>query len=189
MSYDEDIRRAIAVLRRGGVIVYPTDTIWGIGCDATNARAVERVYAVKRRADSKALLCLVDSAVRLQRYARDLSPVAWDLLTLNSVPTTVILDDIYGLAQNVYSADGSVGIRITNEAFSKQLCYTFQRPLVSTSANLSGMPSPQTFHDISDDILSAVDYVCESRRDDCTPHIASKVIKLDRHGVVTIIRQ
>ncbi len=189
MTREEDIRKAVEVLRRGGVILYPTDTVWGIGCDATNASAVERVYALKRRSDSKALICLVDSDTRLQRYARDLSPVAWDLLTLATTPTTVVLDGISGLAENIYAEDGSVGIRITSEAFSHQLCYTFEKPLVSTSANISGEAAAENYKDISEELINAVDYVCFARREESGKHKPSSIIRLTRSGEVKIIRR
>ncbi len=188
MTQEEDIRRAVEVLRKGGVILYPTDTVWGIGCDATNARAVERVYEIKQRKDSKALICLVDSDNRLARYARGLSDVAWDLLTLATTPTTVVLDGIVGLAENLYAEDGSLGMRITNEEFSKNLCYAFQRPIVSTSVNISGQEPAQNYRDISHELLEAVDYVCYSRRNEHSPHRPSKIIRLTKDGVVNILR-
>ena len=177
------------VLRNGGVILYPTDTVWGIGCDATNAEAVARVYAIKQRDDSKAMICLVDSDVRLQRYVRNVPEVAWDLLEFATKPTTVILDNAVNLAPNLIAADGSIALRITQEPFSKQLCYRFQKPLVSTSANISGEPPAQNFCDISEQLLEAVDYVCWSRRQEHKPHTPSSIIKLTQDGVVTIIRK
>ncbi|MCD8282955.1 MAG: threonylcarbamoyl-AMP synthase [Prevotella sp.] len=188
-GYEEDIKKAVETMRAGGVILYPTDTVWGIGCDATNAVAVERVYQIKRRSDAKALICLVDSDVRLQRYVRDLPDVAWDLLTLSTTPTTVILDNVHGLAANLYSEDGSAGIRITREAFSRALCFAMQKPVVSTSANISGEPAAQNYRDISPDILSAADYVCRARRNEHLPHKPSSIIKLTAGGEVTIIRK
>ena len=122
MTRDEDIRRAIEVLKQGGVILYPTDTVWGIGCDATNADAVRRIYEIKQRSDSKAMICLVDNASRIQRYVRHVPDVAWDIFELSTKPTTVILDGAANLAPNLIAADGSIAIRITNEPFSKQLC-------------------------------------------------------------------
>lgn len=189
MSREEDIKNAVEVMKKGGVILYPTDTVWGIGCDATNAEAVAKVYTIKRREDSKALICLVDSDVRLQRYSRNIPEVAWGLMTLPLKPTTVILDNITGLASNLYAEDGSVGIRITSEEFSKQLCYRMQKPIVSTSANISGEPAAQNYCDISEELLSAVDYVCMSRRNERTPHVPSSIIKLTQDGQVTIIRK
>lgn len=189
MNQQQDIEAAVKVLRNGGVILYPTDTVWGIGCDATNAEAVARVYAIKQRDDSKAMICLVDSDVRLQRYVRNVPEVAWDLLEYATKPTTVILDNAVNLAPNLIAADGSIALRITQEPFSKQLCYRFQKPLVSTSANISGEPPAQNFCDISEQLLEAVDYVCWSRRQEHKPHTPSSIIKLTQDGVVTIIRK
>ena len=186
---EEDIRAAIEVLRQGGTILYPTDTIWGIGCDATNAEAVKKVFAIKQREDSKALICLVDSAGRLQRYVRNVPDVAWDIIDLALKPTTVILNGAVNLAPNLLAEDGSVGLRVTQEVFSQQLCYRFQKAIVSTSANISGQPSPQTFADISDEIKNAVDYICVSRQRDTSRHEPSSIIKLTPTGEVTIIRK
>ena len=170
MTREEDIRKAVEVLRKGGVILYPTDTVWGIGCDATNSEAVKRVYDIKQRDDSKALICLVDSDARLQRYIRKVPDVAWQLLDCCDKPTTVILDGAVNLAENLIAEDGSVGIRITQEPFSKELCFRFQKALVSTSANISGEPAAQNYPDIDPKIIEAVDYVCWSRRQEHKPH-------------------
>lgn len=186
---DVDIRAAIDVLRQGGTILYPTDTIWGIGCDATNPEAVKKVFEIKQRDDSKALICLVDSPGRLQRYVRNVPDVAWDIIDLATKPTTIILNGANGLAPNLLAEDGSVGLRVTAEIFSQQLCYRFQKAIVSTSANLSGQPSPQTFADIDPAIIAAVDYVCQSRQRDTHRHEPSSIIKLSPEGVVTIIRK
>lgn len=175
-------------MRRGGVILYPTDTIWGIGCDATNSEAVARVYQIKQRDDSKALICLVDSEGRLQRYVRQVPDVAWDLIELADKPTTVILDGAVNLAPNLVANDGSIAMRITREEFSRELCYRFQKAIVSTSANISGQPAPQNYRDISPDIINAVDYVCWSRRQEHKPHQPSSIIKLSLNGEVKIIR-
>jgi len=189
MNQAEDIKKAIEVMNKGGVILYPTDTVWGIGCDATNAEAVAKVYKIKRRDDSKALICLVDSDARLQRYVRDVPAVAWDLLELAVKPTTVILDNAVNLAPNLIAEDGSIAMRITKEPFSHELCYRFQKALVSTSANVSGEPAASNFCDISQEILDAVDYVCWSRRQEHKPHTPSSIIKLKQNGEVTIIRK
>jgi len=186
---DTDIQKAIEVLRAGGTILYPTDTIWGIGCDATNPEAVKRVFEIKRREDSKALICLVDSAGRLQRYVRNVPDVAWDIVDLATKPTTLILSGANGLAPNLLAEDGSVGLRVTSEVFSHTLCYRFQKAIVSTSANISGEPSPQTFADINPEIIEAVDYVCLSRQRDTSIHEPSSIIKLGPSGEVTIIRK
>lgn len=189
MTREEDIKRAVEVMRQGGVILYPTDTVWGIGCDATNAEAVKKVYAIKQRDDSKALICLVDSDARLQRYVRDVPDVAWQLIDCCDRPTTLILDGAVNLAPNLIADDGSIGIRITQEPFSKELCYRFQKAIVSTSANISGEPAAQNYRDIDPRIIEAVDYVCWSRRQEHQPHQPSSIIKLGRGGEVTIIRK
>ena len=189
MNQAEDIKNAVRVLREGGVILYPTDTVWGIGCDATNAEAVAKVYKIKQREDSKALICLVDSDARLQRYVRNVPNVAWELIEAAVKPMTVILDGAVNLAENLIAEDGSIGIRITNEPFSKELCYRFQKALVSTSANISGQPPAQNYCDIAPELLEAVDYVCFSRRQEHRPHQPSSIIKLSADGQVAIIRK
>ena len=193
MTREEDIRQAVETMRKGGVILYPTDTVWGIGCDATNASAVKRVYEIKQRDDSKALICLVDSDARMQRYFRNVPDVAWQLIDSlkesDAKPTTLILDGAINLAENLIADDGSVGIRITNEPFSKELCYRFQKAIVSTSANISGEPAAQNYGDIDPRILEAVDYVCWSRRQEHKPHTPSSIIKLKENGEVEIIRK
>lgn len=186
---EDDIRNAVETMRRGGIILYPTDTVWGIGCDATNAEAVAKVYNIKHRDDSKALICLVDSESRLQRYVRDIPNVAWDIFELSVKPTTIILDNAVNLAPNLIADDGSIAMRITKEPFSKELCYRFQKAIVSTSANISGEPAAQNFCDISEEIINAVDYVCWTRRQEHKPHTPSSIIKLTANGEVTIIRK
>lgn len=192
MKREEDIRNAIETMRKGGVILYPTDTVWGIGCDATNVEAVKKVYAIKQRDDSKALICLVDSDARMQRYVRDVPDVAWQLvdsLKEGGKPTTLILDGAINLAENLIADDGSIGIRITQEPFSKELCYRFQKAIVSTSANISGEPAAQNYRDIDPRIVEAVDYVCWSRRQEHQPHQPSSIIRLRKDGQVEIIRK
>lgn len=193
MTREEDIKNAVEVLRKGGVILYPTDTVWGIGCDATNEEAVKRVYAIKQRDDSKALICLVDSDARMQRYVRHVPDVAWQLIDSlkdsGSKPTTLILDGAINLAANLIAEDGSIGIRITQEPFSKELCFRFQKALVSTSANISGEPAAQNYSDIDPQLLEAVDYVCWSRRQEHKPHQPSSIIRLKENGEVTVIRK
>ena len=188
MTQEQDIKNAVEVLLKGGVILYPTDTVWGIGCDATNADAVARVYKIKQRDERKALICLVDSDARLQRYVRNVPDVAWQLIDCIVKPTTVILDNAVNLAPNLIAEDGSIGIRITQEPFSHELCYRFQKALVSTSANISGEPAAQNYRDISQQLLEQVDYVCFSRRQEHKPHQPSSIIRLRENGEVTIIR-
>lgn len=187
-AWQEDIRKAVEVLRKGGVILYPTDTVWGIGCDATNEKAVQRVYDIKRRADSKSMLVLVDSDTRIQRYISQVPNVAWDVIELATNPLTIIFDGAKNLPANLVADDGSLGIRVTQEPFSQQLCYRLARPVVSTSANFSGEPTATCFDDISEELKSLVDYVCTSRRNErCTR--PSSIIKLGPSGEVKIIRQ
>lgn len=188
MVNSDDIKAAVECMRKGGVILYPTDTVWGIGCDATNAEAVAKIYKIKKREESKAMICLVDSDNRIQRYVRNVPDVAWDVMNLATSPTTVILDGADGLASNLIAEDGSIAMRITQEEFSKELCYRIQKPVVSTSANISGEPTAQNYSDISEEIINSVDYVCKSRRNEHQPHKPSSIIKLKSNGEVTIIR-
>ncbi|MBO4563826.1 MAG: threonylcarbamoyl-AMP synthase [Bacteroidaceae bacterium] len=185
----DEIKKAVEVMRQGGVILYPTDTVWGIGCDATNPEAVKRVYEIKRRDDSKALICLVDSDARLSRYVRNVADVTWDMIEMAEKPLTIIFDQAVGLAPNLLAEDGSVGMRITKEEFSKELCFRFQKPIVSTSANISGEPTAQTFDEISDDIKNAVDYVVRYNRQCKEKHKPSSIIKIDANGKFQIIRE
>lgn len=187
-EYRDDIRQAVEVMNRGGVILYPTDTIWGIGCDATNEEAVRRVFAIKRRDDAKALISLVDSEAKLQFYVREVPDVAWDLLECAERPLTVIYDGARNLAPSLLAEDGSAGIRVTHEEFSRNLCMRMRRAVVSTSANISGQPSPRCFSDISPELIAAVDYVCTSRREEKANPPASNIIKLGTGGLVKIIR-
>lgn len=189
MNVNEDIKQACEVLARGGVILYPTDTVWGVGCDATNPEAVKRVYDIKQRADSKAMLVLVDSEAKVEFYVRDVPPVAWDLIELSTKPLTIIYDGARNLAPNLLAEDGSVGIRVTNEPFSKQLCFRFKKAIVSTSANISGQPAAAVFSDISEDIKQAVDYIVQSRREETGHPKPSSIIKLGAGGVVKVIRE
>lgn len=185
----DEIKKAVEVLRKGGVILYPTDTVWGIGCDATNAEAVKRVYEIKKRADSKALICLVDSESRLCRYVRNVADVTWNMIELSTKPLTVIFDNATGLAENLLAEDGSVGIRVTREEFSKELCFRFQKPIVSTSANISGEPTAMTFDEIDDEIKNAVDYVVRYNQRCKEKHMPSSIIKISASGEFTIIRE
>ena len=185
----EEIKKACEVLQKGGVILYPTDTVWGIGCDATNEEAVKRVYEIKRRADSKAMLVLVDSDVKVDFYVKDVPEVAWDLIQYATKPLTVIYDNARNLAPNLISEDGSVGIRVTSEEFSKQLCFRFRKAIVSTSANISGEPAPASFSEIQDEIKQAVDYIVGYRQDEPAGAKPSSILKLGKGGVIKIIRE
>jgi len=185
----EDIKKACQVMFEGGVILYPTDTIWGLGCDATNPEAVRRVYEIKQRADSKAMLVLVDSSVKVDFYVDEVPDVAWDLIELADKPLTIIYSGARNLAPNLLAEDGSIGIRVTKEKFSHQLCQRFRKAIVSTSANISGQPSPANFSEISDEIKSLVDYVVTYRQDDMSRPAPSGIIKLGKGGVIDIIRK
>lgn len=188
--YDkEDLQTALRVLREGGIIAYPTDTVWGIGCDATNADAVKRIYALKRREDSKSMLVLLDSAAKLDYYA-DVPEAAEMLLGVqeNVKPLTLIYPNARHLAENLVAEDGSIGIRITDEAFSRALCAQLKKPIVSTSANISGHATAHFYHEIETEILDGVDYVCRYRREDSTPHEPSSIIKVNTDNTFQIIR-
>ena len=173
----EDIKTAVQILRKGGLILYPTDTIWGIGCDASNEDAVRRIFQLKQREDSKAMICLVDNANRMQRYLRQVPDVAWDLVGFAEKPLTLILDGAVNLAPSLIAEDGSVGIRVTRENISHELCYRYERAIVSTSANISGAPSPSCFAEISDEIKNGVDYIMLSRQNDLSKGKPSQIIK------------
>lgn len=185
---EEDIKNALEVLSKGGLILYPTDTIWGIGCDATNADAVKRVYELKQRADNKSMLVIVNSENVIDRYVREVPDIAYELISVADKPLTIIYDNAYNLAKNLLGENDSIGIRVTGERFSKELCRRFRRPIVSTSANISGSPSAAYFSQISDEIKQGVDYVVKYRQDDTTPHKASNIIKLSGNGIFKIIR-
>ena len=195
LRYDkEDLQEALRVLRAGGIIVYPTDTVWGIGCDATNAEAVKRIYALKKREDSKSMLVLLDSPAKLPYYIGEIPDTAWQLLEAtdnseDSKPLTIIYPHARNLAANLVAEDGSIGIRITGEAFSKSLCAQLKHPVVSTTANISGHPAAHFFAEIEQEILEGVDYICRFRRDDESPAEPSSIIKINDDGTFKIIRE
>ncbi len=184
----EDIKRACDVLKKGGIILYPTDTVWGLGCDATNSEAVKRIYEIKRRADNKAMIVLLGRENEIERYAKDVPEIAYDLVSLAVTPLTIVYGNGINLAKELLAEDGSVGIRVTQEHFSKSLCQAFRRPLVSTSANFSGEVTPAFYNEISEDIKSQVDYIVEARRNDREKRKPSSVIKLDNDGTIKILR-
>lgn len=188
ITFEQDLRNALETLRKGGIIIYPTDTIWGIGCDATNADAVKKIYDLKRRVESKSMLALVDSEGALERWVDDIPEVAWELIEAAVRPLTVIFDHPKGIAPNLLADDGSLGVRITGEDFSRELCRRLRRPLVSTSANISGEKAPASFKDISEDILKGADYVVEYRRNEDIKSSASNIIKISEGGLFKVIR-
>lgn len=188
-NYEDEIKKACEVLRHGGVILYPTDTVWGIGCDATRSDAVRRVFEIKRRADSKALIILLGDRKYLDRYVDNVPQVADELMEASDRPVTIIYDRGINLAPEVTASDGSVAVRITSEDFSKRLCNALRRPLVSTSANISGTPAPSTFNEISEKVMEGVDYVVGCRRDDSRPSKPSIIIKISDDCRFKIIRK
>ena len=184
----DDIRQAVQVMRSGGLVLMPTDTIWGLACDATNEAAVRKVFAAKQRDDAKALITLVDKPALVERYVQAVPDAAWDLMDVADKPLTLVYDDARGLAPNLVAEDGSVAIRVTKEPFSRALCGRMARAIVSTSANISGQPAPRCFSEISDEIKAAADYICTSRREESGESRPSGIIKIERGGEVKIIR-
>jgi len=185
----EEIKKTLEVLRNGGVILYATDTVWGLGCDATNEKAVKKIFEIKKRVDAKAMLVLVDSAAKIQAYIEDVPDMAWDLIEFTEKPLTIIYPDARNLASNLIAEDKSVGIRVTNEAFSKSLCAQFRKPIVSTSANVSGEPTPLNFDQISEEIKSSVDYIVNFRQGELSKPKPSSIIKLDKGNLFQLIRE
>ncbi len=189
LRYDEaDLKEALRVLKAGGIILYPTDTVWGIGCDATNEEAVRKIYQLKQRADSKSMLVLVGSDGMLQRSVKEVPDIAWQLIDVAVNPMTIIYDHPVGIAENLRAEDGSLGIRITSEKFSRTLCERMRGPIVSTSANISGKPTPMTFAEISSDIKNGVDYVCKFRQKEKAPSRPSNIIKITKGNIIKVIR-
>lgn len=184
----EDMAQALEVLKKGGIILYPTDTIWGIGCDATNEEAVKKIYGLKQRSDSKSMLVLVGSEGELQRNVEEVPEAAWMLIETAVNPITIIYDRPKGIARNLLAEDGSAGIRITSELFSRTLCNRLRHPIVSTSANISGKKTPVTFSEIDEGIKKGVDYIVRFRQNDISRHKSSNIIKVSDSGIIKIIR-
>lgn len=183
------LKKAVEVMRQGGIILYPTDTVWGIGCDATNAEAVAKIYALKQRADSKSMLVLTDHKAKLPGLVRELPEVAYDLIEVSVRPLTIIYDGARNVAENLIAPDGSLGIRICREPWTAELCKRMRVPVVSTSANVSGEPTAHFFDEIADTIKAGVDYIVDYRQHDRTPAQPSEIIKLGAGGEITIIRK
>jgi L-threonylcarbamoyladenylate synthase len=184
----DDIVKAIGVLNSGGVILYPTDTIWGLGCDATNENAVQKIFEIKNRADSKSMIILLNNINKIYSYVEEVPEVAVDIAELSDKPTTIIYCGAKNLAQNLIADDGSIGIRITKEKFTDQLLQKFRKPVVSTSANLSGEKPPSNFSEISDEIKSKVDYIVNYKQDELTINEPSSIIKIGKNNQVKVIR-
>lgn len=185
----EDIQKAVSVLKKGGVVLYPTDTIWGIGCDASNEKAVARVYEIKKRNEAKSLIALVDTEIRLERTLDLVPDVAWDLIEFTNKPITIVYDNPVGIASNAIHSDNSMGIRIVNDVFCKKLIHQLNKPIISTSANVSGQKQPSHFSEISDEIKNKVDYIVNWRQNETEVKQSSTIIKLDNTGLIKILRK
>ena len=186
---NDDLVKAKEILLKGGVICYPTDTIWGLGCDACNAEAVSKIYAIKKRSDNKSMLILLDHEYRLDQYVKEVPDIVRQLIEVNDSPMTIIYDGAKNLASNLIASDGSIGIRITSDPFCKRLIELIRRPLVSTSANISGTPAPRYFKEINEEILNLADYVVKWRQDDNTPAKASSILRTGYNGEINILRK
>ena len=184
---EKELQTALSHLKNGGIILYPTDTVWGLGCDATNASAIQRIYKLKQRAETKSMICLVDSLNMLERHVSKVPDMAYEIMKLATKPTTIIYDNPRGIDQSLVAADNSIAIRLTSNAFCKALIQKLRKPLVSTSANISGNPAPSSFKEIDDDILKGVDYVVnlQSQNKGSKP---SSIIRLKNNGIVEVIR-
>ncbi|MDE6323376.1 MAG: threonylcarbamoyl-AMP synthase [Paramuribaculum sp.] len=184
-----DIDAAIDCLKKGGIILYPTDTVWGIGCDAANENAVRRIFELKRRAEAKSMISLVADSAQLERFTDGLPEIAFQLIEEAVTPLTIIVDHPVGIAPSMLAPDGSAGFRVSDEPFNRELCRRLRRPLVSTSANISGQPTPRFFGEIPKEIIDAVDYVAIYRRDDTEPRRPSAIIKISDDASFKIIRK
>lgn len=188
-DYSEDLKKALDILIKGGVILYPTDTIWGLGCDATRQDAVEKIFSIKQRDDSKSLIVLVNGFGMLERYVRNIPEIAYQLAEVADKPLTIIYPNGRSLAPGVLGSDGSVGIRICSEGFCNELITRFRKPIVSTSANISDAPAPVMFSEIEKVVASSADYVVSYRQSDTTRNTPSSIIKVGDDGVIRIIRK
>ncbi|MEE4196593.1 MAG: L-threonylcarbamoyladenylate synthase [Bacteroidales bacterium] len=186
---NHEIKKALEVLQNGGVILYPTDTLWGIGCDATHEQAVERIYRIKQRKEQQGMLVLLDQAGKIPSYVHEMPEIAWDLIELTGNPLTIIYPQGKNLAQKLMAADGSIGIRITHDPFTRKLIERFKKPIVSTSANISGEKPPGNFTEINPKIPDLVDYVVQWRQDDYSRRSPSGIIKLGASGEIKVIRE
>lgn len=183
-----DIKSAVETLKKGGIILYPTDTVWGIGCDATSEEAVKRIYTIKNRAESKALICLVGSQFMLEQYVKKVPDQAYDIMDYSTKPVTIIYDQPKNVAPNLIASDNTLAIRVASDTFCQKLIGAFKKPIVSTSANIAGFPTPTCFSDIDKNIKNAVDYIALTGREN-NNSAASTIIKLTNEGIVKIIRK
>ena len=185
----DDLDQALNTLYEGGVILYPTDTVWGLGCDATNEKAIDKLCKIKHRDPSKSMLILLDSEARVDRYVEDMPDIAWDLMELSEKPLTIIYHQARNLPEKLIAEDGSIGIRVTSDPFCQRLLHRFKKPLVSTSANLAGSPYPANFKAIAPEIVNSVDYVVKWRQNENKKASPSGIIKLGPGGEVKVIRE
>lgn len=188
MNFENDIQKSLEVLKAGGTLLYPTDTIWGIGCDATNQRAVQKIYSIKSRSEAKSLIILIDDFEKLSTYVESVPEITGDLLASITNPVTIIYSNARRLAPNVVASDGTIAIRIVKDDFCKELIRQFGKPIVSTSANMSGFEAPAIFSQVTDDIKDAVDYIVSYKQDYFTVSKPSTIIRLREDGMYTIIR-
>ena len=188
-TFETDIEESLRILKSGGVILYPTDTIWGLGCDATNAEAVKRIYDIKKRDDSKSMIILMADERELMKHVAAPDPQVFIFMEQQSRPTTIIFEQAIGLPDNLVSSDGSIAIRLVRDEFCRHLVKRLRHPIVSTSANISGQPSPKTFNEISIEVKNQVDYIVHWRQDDHTPAQPSRIIKWKGNGEFTVIRE
>jgi L-threonylcarbamoyladenylate synthase len=185
----EEIQKAVNTLKGGKIILYPTDTIWGLGCDATHAEAISRIYALKEREDSKSMIILVSDIAMLNRYVPEVPPPAWDIIELSEKPVTIIYEKVQGISPRAISENGSCAIRVCKDEFCARIIHNFGKPVISTSANKSGSPSPGNFSEISEEIIKGVDHVVDYRREETGQSVASSIILLKTNGEVQIIRK
>lgn len=186
--FENDLKNALKVLKEGGTILYPTDTVWGIGCDATNSGAVEKIFKIKKRPDSKSMIILVDTISLAENYVREIPGIVYDLVKLSNRPLTIIYPEAVNIAGNLTGEDGSAGIRVCHEKFCSELIRRFGKPVVSTSANISGSVAPSFFLEIDGKIVNSVDYVVKYRQKERRRSAPSPVIKIDKNGIIKIIR-
>jgi L-threonylcarbamoyladenylate synthase len=189
MTYGEDIKESLKTLRHGGIILYPTDTIWGLGCDPTNEAAVDKIFRIKSRDEGKSLIILVNGLPMIERYVEDCPEIVFELAEVSDSPLTIIYPRGKHLAEGVCSKDNSIAIRICHDEFCSELISRFRKPIVSTSANFSGKPSPGNFSEIEKTLLDKVDYVVKWRHDGQSRSVSSPVIKINHDGTIQIIRK
>ena len=189
MNFEDDLKSALSTLKAGGVILYPTDTIWGIGCDATNAEAIAKIYNIKQRSEGKSLILLIDNMNRIQQYVKTVPDIAYELIDVSDTPLTIIYPEGKNLPQNLLAEDRSIGIRVCRDNFCKDLIFRLRKPIVSTSANIGGQPAPANFYGITQEIISSVDYVVNYKQDDLEKHAPSPIIKIEIDGTIKIIRK